>query len=89
MIGDDGKIITQNRVWQIKKKIITRDIPPGEKVMDDYFFQIPAKAAGKLTFRASWRYRKFNQDLMNWAYGRNTTAPVLTIASIEKVLDIP
>lgn len=88
MIGEDGHIITRNRVWQIKQKVIERDIPPGEKVIDEFSFEVPYNVSGNITFRAKWKYRKFNQDIMRWAYDGKITAPVLTIGEIEKTIPV-
>lgn len=86
MIGEDDHIITRNRVWQIKQKVIERDIPPGEKVIDEFTFEVPEDVNGNITFRAKWMYRKFNQDIMRWAYDGKITAPALTIGEIEKTI---
>lgn len=88
MIGEDNMIITRNRVWQIKQKVVEREIAPGKKVVDEFSFVLPEDVSGNLTFRARWSYRKFNQDIMRWAYDGKITAPVLTIGKIENTLPV-
>lgn len=88
MIGMDNHLVTKNRVWQIKKKVIEREIRVNEQVQDTYSFVIPENIApGPLEIYASWNYRKLNQEFVNWAYEpRPMTIPVLRVA--ETVLKV-
>jgi hypothetical protein len=92
MIGMDNHLVTKNRVWQIKKKVIEREIRVNEQVQDAYSFVVPEDIApGPLEIYASWNYRKLNQEFVNWAYDPTPrTIPVLRIAeSVQKVGGAP
>jgi len=84
MIGMDNHLVTKNRVWQIKKKVIEREIRMNEQVEDLFSFPVPEDAVGPLKIYVSWNYRKLNQEFVDWAYNHNgTTVPILRIAEIS------
>jgi len=85
MIGMDNHLVTKNRVWQIKKKVIEREILVNEQIQDRYTFSIPEDAVGPLEIYASWNYRKLNQEFVDWAYNNDgTTVPLLRIAEMTQ-----
>jgi hypothetical protein len=83
MIGKDGLVVEKNRVWQIAKKVIERQISFGERVADNFEFEIPQEAKGPLTVIAFWNYRKLNQKFVNWAYDGKKTMPITDISHLE------
>jgi len=83
LLDDEGNVIDRNRIWMIKKKVITRQIEAGGHVTDDYEFLIPEDAGDSIEVRARWNYRKINQDFINWAYpDEKITMPVAEVASL-------
>jgi cytochrome c554/c'-like protein len=83
MIGHDGMIVEKNRVWQISKKIIERQIAFGQRVKDEFQIELPEQTTGPLLLTARWNYRKLNQQFVDWAYGDGRTMPVSQIARVE------
>jgi len=83
MIGMDDKLVKKNRVWQIKEKVVERVIRPGHHIEDTYTFSIPKETRGFLKIEGSWNYRKLNQDFLEWAYERDTNAPIVRVGSFE------
>lgn len=75
MIGLDGHVVTNNRIWQVRKKVIDRMILPREVGIDVYTMTLPPDCGRFLNVEAAWRYRKLNQDYWTWAYGPGTTSP--------------
>ena len=88
MIGEDEQIVTKNRVWQIKKKVVQRTIEPGRQTTDTFTLTLPSYAKGPLHIQAHWRYRKLNQEFLLWAYGPDVAGPVLTVGGLEVQVDL-
>jgi hypothetical protein len=79
MMGEDGKPVDRDRVWQIKEKIVTRAIEFHRVTEDDYSFVLPPGVT-ELRIESYWMYRKLNQEFLDWVYppGTVTTPPVVT-----------
>ncbi|NLH47754.1 MAG: hypothetical protein GX444_04020 [Myxococcales bacterium] len=89
MIGKDGNIVKMNRVWQIEKKIVERQIAFGQRIGDEFETVLPDHAPGPLRLTAVWQYRKLSQDFVDWAYDRDgTTMPVAEIARFEMMIPL-
>jgi hypothetical protein len=88
MIGMDEKIVTKNRVWQVKRKVVQRILWPGHQTVDDFAFVVPAEARGPLSIQAAWRYRKLSQDFVAWAYGPGVVPPEVTLGSLATNLPL-
>ncbi len=89
MIGMDDHLVTKNRVWQIKKKVVEREIHVNHQVQDTYSCVLPEDVEGPLEIYASWNYRKLNQEFVNWAYDNSgMTVPVLRIAEVLHKVDL-
>ncbi len=83
MVGDDGQIVRKNRVWQIARKIIERQLEFGQRTADYYEAALPADVKGPLTLDARWNYRKLNQTFVDWALGPQATMPIVKVASLR------
>jgi len=83
MIGEDGQIVRQNRVWQIAKKIIQRQVDFGQHTADHFEVSLPADVTGPLTLLATWNYRKLNQEFVHWAFGPGETIPIVRVAALQ------
>ena len=89
MLGLDDHLVTKNRVWQIKKKVIEREILVNQQVQDLFSFTLPEHVEGPLEIYASWNYRKLNQEFVDWAYDNSgMTVPILRVAEIEHTVDL-
>lgn len=91
MIDSSNHLLVKNRVWDIKKKIVLRNIKPGATIKDRFEFKIPADAEGPLSMTAKWNYRKHNQDFVDWGmkdvpFDKPKTAPVNVVGSLETVV---
>jgi hypothetical protein len=75
MIGLDGHRVAQNRVWQIKKKVVERNIADQQETSDVYRFVLPADSGRLINVTAQWRYRKLSQDFWAWAYSLDRPIP--------------
>jgi hypothetical protein len=75
MIGHDNKIVTHNRVWQIKEKVVNRIIHDQEEIVDEYSFTLPADCGPRINVTADWRYRKLNWEFWTWAYSSDQPIP--------------
>jgi len=80
MLGEDGKLVDRNRVWQIKEKVVERAIPLRHSTYDDYTFRLPEDVS-ELQIEAFWMFRKLNQEFMDWAYGKGKQTVPLVITS--------
>lgn len=83
MVGMDEMLITRNRVWQIKKKVVHRVLAPGHDTTDDFSFAVPADVKGPLSVEVRWNYRKLNQDFVAWAYGPGVQAPIVSLGFLD------
>ena len=83
MVGLDEMLVTRNRVWQIKKKVVHRVLAPGHDTTDDYSFPVPADVTGPLSVEARWDYRKLNQEFVAWAYGPGVQAPIVSLGFLD------
>lgn len=83
MLGMDGQVVLKNRVWQIQKKIIHRELPTGQDTTDEYRFVVPEDAVGPLRVQARWNYRKLNQDFVTWAYGPGVAPPIVQMGQLD------
>jgi len=89
LLDDQGNVIDRNRIWMIKKKVITRQIEAGGHVTDDYEFTVPEDAGDRLQVQAAWKYRKLNQPFVDWAFpGEKITMPVAEVASLSADLPV-
>ena len=68
MLDSSDHLLIQNRVWDIKKKVVLRNIMPYESAKDRIRFSVPEDARGPLRVQAQWNYRAQNQDFADWAY---------------------
>lgn len=86
----DGKPILDGRVWRAKSNIYYRVIPPDGDYEDKYVFTIPAQAQGPLAFKATWRYRRANQHVVNTVFGATSgvTLPVTDLVSATKTFQL-
>ncbi len=66
----------------------TESKPPLEK--EDFKLQVPAGTRGKLHVRARLRYRKIDQFLLNFLYGKDTklTSPITDMSEDEAVITV-
>ena len=80
VIGMDGHVLTHNRVWQIREKVLDREILPGAVGIDAYEMRLATDCGRLLNVEAEWRYRKLNQDYWEWAYGPYVTNPAPFVA---------
>jgi hypothetical protein len=83
MIGNDGQLVEKNRVWQIAKKVIVRQLEFGQHTSDEFETTLPADVKGPLTLTAKWNYRNLNQDFVEWAIGPGVTMPVVQVATLH------
>ncbi|MEW6202378.1 MAG: DMT family transporter [bacterium] len=95
MLDSRDHLLVRNRVWDIKQKVVRRNIKPGETQRDKIEFAIPADAASPLTITAQWNYRTHNQAFVEWGFledgwskKRPRTAPVVTVGSIKKEIEL-
>ncbi|NLH47345.1 MAG: cytochrome b/b6 domain-containing protein [Myxococcales bacterium] len=87
MMGEDGRLVERNRVWQIKEKVVTRGLPFRVSTNDDYTFRLPENTRA-IQVESQWLFRKLNQDFVDWAYDRSGfTTPVVVMA--ETAATIP
>jgi hypothetical protein len=82
-LDSEGKLVVQNRVWDIKKKVVEQVIEPGRQVRSEFFFMVPTSLRGPLVISAKWNYRKLNRGFTTWAYGEDTVAPFVTVGQTE------
>jgi hypothetical protein len=64
---------------------------PGEAPLDEEFqFAVPAELQGPLVVKVDLNYRKFDQYLLNFAFGEdaNLSAPITTLSSAETTIAI-
>jgi hypothetical protein len=92
MLDSQNHLLIQNRVWDIQKKIILRNIMPYESVKDRIEFTLPENARGPLRVTASWMYRKLNQDFVDWGLEDTDmgdlpkTAPATVVGDVTATL---
>ena len=79
IIGEDGKIVTRNRVWQVRKKVVERRIPNKKEITDTIRIPIPENIGKMFRVTAQWKYIKLDQDFLDYAYGKGNVEipPVL------------
>jgi len=78
MVGQDDRRVDRNRIWQIKRKVVGRQIPPGGETVDRFSFTVPEDSA-HLNVEAQWRYRLYNAEYWEWAYGAGVPVPAITV----------
>jgi hypothetical protein len=88
MIGNDGRIVEKNRVWQIAKKVITRNLEFGQRTADEFEVTLPADVKGPLKLTAQWNYRNLNQPFVEWAIGQGVTMPVTQVGVLEREISL-
>ena len=83
MMGEDGRRVTKNRVWQIKSKHIERAIDFHHSTEDDYTFPLPASST-EIEIESYWMFRKMNQEFMDWVYGpAKVTVPPIVASEMK------
>lgn len=86
MMGEDGRLVERNRVWQIKEKIIERGLPFRVSTNDEYTFHLPENTTA-IHVEAQWLYRKLNQDFLDWAYDNSGfTTPIVVMAETKATI---
>jgi hypothetical protein len=88
VLGDDAQPIEHYRVWRPQRDVIDRVLDPGVPIRDRYTFQIPENASGPLTVTAEWKYRKLNREILDWAYGSETTVPPVVVGSLSGTIPL-
>jgi len=88
VVGADGAPIEHYRVWQPQRDVVDRVLEPGVPTRDRYTFRIPAEARGPVTIAAEWKYRKLNRDILDWAYGPETTVPPVVVGSLSGEIEL-
>jgi len=83
VMGEDNQPIEHYRVWQPQHDVVDRVLEPGVPIRDRYTFHIPENASGPLTITAEWQYRKLNREMLDWAYGTETTVPSVVVGSLS------
>jgi hypothetical protein len=82
-----GKPLEHHRIWDLAGLEAERQIPRGGTVEDVYDIPLPPDATGPLTVHAAWRFRRANQDFVDWVFdGDGTTFPVHEMAAAEIVV---
>lgn len=88
VLGEDGKPIEHYRVWLPQRDVVDRALEPGVPVRDRYTFHIPEDASGPLSIAAEWKYRKLNREILDWAYGPETTVPAVVVGSLAGTIEL-
>jgi hypothetical protein len=80
-LGRDGRRLAHHRLWDLAEVVDKRQVPMGASVTDTYEIPLPA-ASGPLTVEVWWRFRRANQDFVDWVFDDDgTTFPVHELAA--------
>ncbi len=83
-LDKDGNPLEHHRIWEIGGMRDKRQIPRDGTVEDRYEIPIPEGAARPLKVQVWWRFRRANQDFVDWVFDDDgTTFPVHDMAIAE------
>jgi lipoprotein NlpI len=88
LVQPDGSPNELHYIW--KTRVIPQNltIPSGRSDVARYRFAIPANLTGGIKIVAELKYRRFTRIFSDYALGKSTDFPIVTMAHAEKSLNI-
>ncbi len=88
LVQPDGSPNELHHIW--KTRVIPQNlaIPSGRSDVARYRFAIPGKMTGSVKITAQLKYRRFTRIFSDYALGKSTDLPIVTMARAEKSLNI-
>ncbi len=83
-LNADGEEIEKHRIWTVTQIADKRVIHSGTSVPDTHAIPLPEEVAWPLTVDVGWRFRRANQDFVDWVYdGDGRTMPIRELARVS------
>lgn len=88
LVKPDGSSNEYHHIWQTRVIPQNLAIPSGRSDVARYRFTIPDNLTGQVKLTAKLNYRRFTRIFSDYALGKATDLPIVTMATTEKVLNI-
>jgi len=88
LVREDGSINNLHYIWQTKTIAQNAVIPSGRSDVARYKFKIPAGIGGQIKLAASLKYRRFTRVFSDYALGKKSDLPIVTMASTELSINV-
>lgn len=88
LVKPDGSANDLHHIWQTRVIPQNLAIPSGRSDVARYRFIIPQNLNGQIKMSAKLKYRRFTRVFSDYALGKPTDLPIVTMATTEKVLNI-
>ena len=88
LVRNDGSINDLHFIWQTKTIAQNGVIPSGRSDVARYKFKIPAGVGGQIRLSAALKYRRFTRVFSDYALGKKTDLPIITLATTELPVNI-
>ncbi|SDE89305.1 tetratricopeptide repeat protein [Terriglobus roseus] len=88
LINKEGTLNGQHEVWNNRVVAYNNTIQSGRSQLVRYSFTIPKDCTGSITITAAVRYRRFDQQFINFALKSNYQQPVLDMVTATRTINI-
>lgn len=88
LVKADGSANELHYIWQTRVIPQNLAIPSGRSDVARYRFVVPQNLTGQIKLTAKLNYRRFTRVFSDYALGKSTDLPIVTIASTGKILTI-
>jgi tetratricopeptide (TPR) repeat protein len=88
LVKADGTPNELHHIWLTRVIPQNLAIPSGRSDVARYRFSVPRDLSGQIKLSAKLKYRRFTRIFSDYALGKSTDLPIVTMASVEKVLTI-
>lgn len=88
LLRDDGSLNNLHFIWQTKTIAQNAVIPSGRSDVARYKFKIPPGVGGQIKLTAALKYRRFTRVFSDYALGKKTDLPIVTMATTEFAFNV-
>jgi tetratricopeptide (TPR) repeat protein len=88
LIKPDGSPNELHYIWQTRVVPQNLAIPSGRSDVARYRFSVPEGLTGNIKLSAKLKYRRFTRVFSDYAIGKSTDYPIVTMATAEKSLKV-
>ena len=88
LVKPDGSINDLHFIWQTKSIAQNAVIPSGRSDIARYKFKLPPGVGGEIKLSAALKYRRFTRVFSDYALGKKTDLPIITMATTEQSINV-
>lgn len=88
LISVDNKLNNLHQVWDTRIQAYNNTINSGRSQVVRYEFKVPRNITGPIAITAKVNYRRFNQQFINFVFGKHYDMPIVEMASHTRTLNL-